>query len=138
MIRFFTENISFKLANRQKIKKWLNEIIVAENKKTGEINYIFCSDDYLLNINRKYLNHDYYTDVITFDYYEPDKLSGDIFISIDCVRANSIEYSQIFEKELYRVMVHGILHLCSYDDSTQSEMAVMRSKENSYLEKITI
>jgi len=136
MIRFFTENISFTLANKQQIKKWIANVIANENKRTGDINFIFCSDDYLLAINKQYLNHDYFTDVITFNYCDAEKLSGDIFISIDCVRANAVKYQQIFDKELYRVMVHGVLHLCSYDDSTKSKTALMRSKENYYLEKI--
>ena len=137
MIRFFTENVSFNLTNRKVIKKWIADIIANENKKTGDINFIFCSNNYLLAINEQYLKHNYFTDVITFDYSDAVNLSGDIFISVDCVRENSIKYKQLFEKELYRVMAHGILHLCLYGDSTKSEIAVMRSKENYYLEKIT-
>jgi rRNA maturation RNase YbeY len=138
MLRFFIENISFKLTNRQKIRYWINDVIGSENKFVGNINFIFCSDEYLLAINKRYLRHDYFTDVITFDFCENNKISGDIFISIDSVRANSIIYKQLFEKELYRVMIHGILHLCSYGDSTKSEIALMRSKENNYLKKIAI
>ncbi|MDR2293091.1 MAG: rRNA maturation RNase YbeY [Prevotellaceae bacterium] len=138
MIRFFTENISFKLINRRKIKYWITNVVESENKNIGDINYIFCSDKYLLNINKKYLHHNCFTDVITFDFCEGSKISGDIFISIDSVRANASKYRQLFIEELYRVMIHGILHLCSYDDSTKSEIALMRSKENNYLKKITI
>ena len=138
MIRFFTENISFRLTNKKIIRKWLMDVVEAENKRTGNINFIFCPDDYLLEINKQYLNHDYFTDVITFDYSDGTELSGDIFVSIDSVRVNSIKYKQIFEKELYRVMVHGILHLCLYKDSTIQEITVMHSKENHYLEKIAI
>jgi rRNA maturation RNase YbeY len=136
MIRFFTENISFNLTDKKEIKKWITDVVANENKKIGNINFIFCSNDYLLGINQQYLNHNYFTDVITFDYSDALKLSGDIFISVDCVRENSVKYRQLFEKELYRVMVHGVLHLCLYGDSTKSEIAVMRSKENYYLEKI--
>ncbi|MDR2065115.1 MAG: rRNA maturation RNase YbeY [Prevotellaceae bacterium] len=138
MLRFFTENISFKLTNRRKIKHWISDVVGSENKIVGDINFIFCSDEYLLGINKKYLNHDYFTDVITFDFCKENKISGDIFISMDSVRANSVIYKQLFEKELYRVMIHGILHLCSYGDSTKSEIALMRSKENNYLKKMTI
>jgi rRNA maturation RNase YbeY len=138
MIRFFAENISFNLKNRRRIKYWIADAIIGENKIIGEINFIFCSDDYLLDMNRKYLSHDYFTDVITFDFCEGDKISGDIFISIDSVRSNSAKYGQSFANELYRVMIHGILHLCSYGDSTKPETALMRSKENIYLEKLVI
>ncbi|MDR3286131.1 MAG: rRNA maturation RNase YbeY [Prevotellaceae bacterium] len=137
MIRFFTENISFDLKNKRKIKQWIADVAKSENKNIGEINFIFCSDSHLLDINKKYLNHDYFTDVITFDFCEGVNISGDIFISIDTVRANAIEYQQLFDDELHRVMVHGILHLCLYCDSTKSEIAVMRSKENIYLKKMT-
>ncbi|MDR2125593.1 MAG: rRNA maturation RNase YbeY [Prevotellaceae bacterium] len=138
MIRFFSENCSFKLTDLRKIKYWIADVVKDENKTIGNINFIFCSDDYILDINKKYLNHDYFTDVITFDFCDDSKISGDIFISIDSVRANSIAYKQLFMEELYRVMIHGILHLCSYKDSTKLEIALMRSKENNYLKKITI
>jgi rRNA maturation RNase YbeY len=138
MIRFFAENISFDLKNKRKIKYWIIDTVNSENKIIGDINFVFCSDDYLLDINKKYLVHDYFTDVITFDFCEDNKISGDIFISIDSVRSNSIKYEQSFESELHRVMMHGILHLCSYGDSTKSEIALMRSKENIYLEKLVI
>ncbi|MDR3227783.1 MAG: rRNA maturation RNase YbeY [Prevotellaceae bacterium] len=137
MIRFFTENISFDLKNKRKIKQWIADVAKSENKNIGEINFIFCSDAHLLDINKKYLNHNYFTDVITFDFCEGVNISGDIFISIDTVRANAIEYKQLFDDELHRVMIHGILHLCLYCDSTESEIAVMRSKENIYLKKLT-
>ena len=138
MIRFFSENISFNLPRKRTIKNWLTDVAIRENKKIGDINFIFCSNYYLLELNKQYLYRNYLTDVITFDYCVDNKLSGDIFISIDCVHANSLKYRQVFKKELYRVMVHGILHLCSYGDARKSEKAVMRTKENYYLEKITI
>ncbi|MDR0755075.1 MAG: rRNA maturation RNase YbeY [Prevotellaceae bacterium] len=137
MIRFFAENISFKLTNRRQIKYWITNAVENENKNIGDINFIFCSDEYLFDMNKKYLKHNCFTDVITFDFCEDNKISGDIFISIDSVRANAIKYKQMFAEELYRVMIHGILHLCSYADSTKSEIALMRSKENNYLKKIT-
>jgi rRNA maturation RNase YbeY len=138
MIRFFAENISFNLKHKRKIKYWITDAVNNENKIIGEINFIFCSDGYLLDINKKYLKHNYFTDVITFDFCEKNKISGDIFISIDSVCSNSMKYKQSFANELYRVMIHGILHLCSYGDSKKSEIAVMRSKENIYLKKMII
>ena len=109
-------------------------MIVENNKKeVGEISYIFCSDEQLLEINKEFLNHDYYTDIITFDYCEGDRLSGDLFISVDSVRENSIEYGTEFSEELNRVIVHGLLHLIGYDDHSDEDIAVMRSKENYYL-----
>ncbi|MDR1985236.1 MAG: rRNA maturation RNase YbeY [Prevotellaceae bacterium] len=138
MVRFFTENISFDIKNKSKIKHWINDVVKWENKNIGDINFIFCSDKYLLTINKDYLKHDYFTDVITFDFCDGKKISGDIFISIDTVRANSVEYKQLFDEELHRVMIHGVLHLCSYQDSTKQESALMRSKENIYLKKLII
>ncbi len=134
MIRFYTEDIKFNLPQKQEVKKWLQTVILSEGKKTGEVSVIFCSDDYLLKINRQYLQHDYYTDIITFDYTEGDTIGGDLFISVDTVRANADEYRQTFEQELRRVMVHGVLHLCGYDDTTDEEQAVMRRMEDKYLE----
>jgi rRNA maturation RNase YbeY len=102
-------------------------------KKTGEINYVFCSDLYLHKINLEHLNHDTYTDIITFNYCEEDIISGDIFISIDRVKENSITYHTNFQKELNRVMIHGILHLVGFDDKSESDKELMRSKEDFYL-----
>ncbi len=133
MITFHIENIPFKLANRQKLKAWIKQVATEEGKTLGDINYIFCGDDYLLSVNKTYLNHDYFTDVITFDYSEQSVISGDVFISVDTVRANAQEYSVSFENELYRVMVHGVLHLCGYKDASKSESLIMRKKEDLYL-----
>ena len=105
-------------------------------KKIGEINYIFCDDEKILEINRQFLQHDYYTDIITFDYCEGDTLSGDIFISVDTVTANAKEYSVSFDEELKRVMIHGILHLCGQNDKTADEQQEMRIKENNALRMI--
>ena len=102
-------------------------------KKLGDVNVIFCSDNYILDINLKYLQHDYYTDIITFDYCEGDRLSGDLFISIDSVRENSEFYKTEFADELNRVIVHGLLHLIGYDDHSEEDIATMRSKEDYYL-----
>ena len=99
----------------------------------GDISIIFCSDNYILDINHKYLEHDYFTDIITFDYCEGDRISGDLFISVDSVKENSLEYGVGFADELNRVIVHGILHLIGYDDHTDEDISMMRKKENYYL-----
>ena len=110
--------------------------MVAESEicRLGDINVIFCSDPYILKINLQYLSHDYYTDIITFDYSEKPVVSGDLFISIDSVRENSVYYGTDFHEELHRVIVHGLLHLIGYDDHTEEDTKMMRSKENYYLD----
>lgn len=133
MVTFFTQDIDFVLKGKLAHKAWLKAVAASEGRRLGEISVIFCSDPYLLDVNRKYLGHDYYTDIITFDYCEGDRLSGDLFISIDTVRSNADYYSTEFKDELDRVMVHGILHLIGYDDHTEEDIAMMRSKENQYL-----
>lgn len=133
MIRYFNENISFELRGKAVNNRWLKLVAGSEMRKLGAINIIFCSDPYILDINLKYLSHDYFTDIITFDYCEGDKLSGDLFISIDSVRENAEFYGAEFRDELDRVMVHGLLHLIGYDDHSEEDIAVMRSKENYYL-----
>lgn len=133
MIRYFNENISFELKGKAVNNRWLKLVAGSEMRNLGAINIIFCSDPYILDINLKYLSHDYFTDIITFDYCEGDKLSGDLFISIDSVRENAEFYGVEFRDELDRVMVHGLLHLIGYDDHSEEDIAVMRSKENYYL-----
>ncbi|HKL31857.1 MAG TPA: rRNA maturation RNase YbeY [Tangfeifania sp.] len=133
---FFFEDIStFELdqdfAGRQ-IKQLINE----EKKETGDISVIFCSDRYLLEMNKKHLNHDYFTDIITFNYVEDDVISGDLFISADRIRENAGKFNVTFHEELYRVILHGILHLVGYNDKTSEEKKVMKDKENYYLGKI--
>ena len=134
MIRYFNEDIKFELKGKLFNNNWLKTVAGSEMKLIGDINIIFCSDPYILEVNLKYLQHDYFTDIITFDYCEGDKLSGDLFISIDSVRENSIFYGTEFEDELNRVMVHGLLHLIGYDDHSDTDIAQMRAKENYYLE----
>ena len=133
MIRYFKEDTKFEFKSRALNNKWLKMVAESEIRRIGDINIIFCSDNYILDINQKYLQHDYFTDIITFDYCEGNKLSGDLFISIDTVKANAEEYGEGFERELNRVMVHGVLHLIGYDDHSDSDQAEMRSKENYYL-----
>jgi probable rRNA maturation factor len=133
MINFNVEALNFKLKGKQIIKKWIKIVAGAESKKTGDLNYIFCSDDYLLEINKQYLGHDTYTDIITFDYSDGEAISGDIFISIDRVKENAENFKQPFEKELNRVIIHGVLHLCGYKDKTRPDKAKMREGEDKYL-----
>ena len=133
MIRFFIEDINFKFLRKQEIKKWLTKVAVAESKRVGEVSVIFCSDEHLLQINRQYLQHDYYTDIITFDYTEDKLISGDLFISVDTVKANAEEYKQAFDQELHRVILHGVLHLCGYDDTNPQQQKFMRAAEDKYL-----
>ena len=134
MIRYFQEDIRFELKQKLQNNRWLKMVAGSEMKKLGAVNIIFCSDNYILDVNMKYLQHDYFTDIITFDYCEKDILSGDLFISIDSVRENALFYGADFAEELNRVMVHGLLHLIGYDDHTEADIAVMRQKENYYLQ----
>ena len=134
MISYLFEDTRFKFNIRRFTNRWLRAVAEAENRSIGEINIIFCSDPYILDVNMKYLQHDYFTDIITFDYCEGKVLSGDLFISVDSVRENSIEFGTDFEEELHRVIVHGVLHLIGYDDHTEEDKKVMRQKENYYLQ----
>lgn len=133
MIRYFSEGIKFDFPGKLANNRWLRFVAEAEAKRIGDVNIIFCSDPYILDVNINYLGHDYYTDIITFDYVEGSVLSGDLFISIDSVRENASFYGAEFPVELRRVMVHGILHLIGYDDHTPDEQAEMRCKEDYYL-----
>lgn len=130
---FNKEDIRFRFSNKTLIIRWLSLSARKEKKKPGDINYIFCTDKYLLNINRKYLQHDDYTDIITFDYTVKDLISGDIYISIDRVKENAGVYKVSFQNELLRVMVHGQLHLCGYKDKSNRDAKLMREKEDYYL-----
>lgn len=133
MISYFTEDTDFVFKGKLLNNRWLKMVAESEIKRVGDISIIFCSDNYILDVNLKYLQHDYFTDIITFDYCEGPKLSGDLFISVDSVRENAIYYGAEFEDELNRVIVHGLLHLIGYDDHTAEEQKVMRSKEDYYL-----
>lgn len=134
MIQFFFEDID-KIEIEANLRNRLEDIILSEGKKPGEINYIFCDDEYLLQVNREYLKHDYYTDVITFDYVKGKTISGDIFVSLPRIFDNAETLSKDFESEFFRVLAHGVLHLCGYKDKTDEEIAEMRSKEDYYLNK---
>lgn len=126
----FNYETEFKLPNESQISNWLNKVIVSENKKEGDINYIFCDDEYLVEINQQYLQHDTLTDIISFDYSVGNELHGDIFISIERVRDNAQDFKVSFKEELQRVLVHGVLHYCGYKDKTEADEIVMRNKEN--------
>ena len=132
-INFFSET-NFKLENKEVFFKWLIAVIQSEMKLAGEINYIFCDDDYLHKLNEEYLGHDTYTDIISFDNGVGNTIHGDIYISIDRVQENAEIYKHDFEQELKRVMVHGILHFCGYKDKTEREQEIMRQKEDEKLE----
>ena len=115
--------------NEPDFSKWLSAVILSENKKEGEINYIFCDDNYLLEINQQYLDHDTLTDIISFDYSVGNEINGDIFVSVERVKENASDYKVTFHEEIQRVLVHGILHYCGYKDKTESDERIMRSKE---------
>ena len=133
-IHFFSEDIAFKPKNPRKVKAWISKSIVKEKAFFKEINYIFCSDSYLLNLNKEYLNHNTLTDIITFDNSESKgELEGDIFISVERVKDNATRFNVSFEEELHRVMIHGVLHLLGYKDKTTSQRVLMRKKEEACL-----
>ena len=132
-IFFSTENIDFELADEPKVKKWILAVVSAQGKRVGNLNYLFCDDSYLINVNRTYLNHDTYTDIITFDYVEGSVVSGDILISVERVRENAALFNSSFEQELRRVIIHGVLHLLGQADKSDEDAAEMRRKEESAL-----
>lgn len=135
MINFFKEEIEFDRDDFSQINDWIEKTIKEEGYSLGNINYIFSSDEYLLEINRKYLNHDYYTDIITFPNIEKSKIGADIYISIERVNENSKNYKIDFKHETLRVIIHGVLHLVGYNDNTKKERNRMRSKENELIDK---
>ena len=134
MVRYFFEDVKFEYKDRRFNNSWLKLVAESEIKRLGDVNIILCSDPYILSINLQYLGHDYFTDIITFDYCEGNRISGDLFISVDSVRENAVFYGTEFDNELHRVIVHGILHLIGYDDHTEEDIKTMRSKENYYLD----
>ena len=121
------------MPGKRAVSAWIKAAVAEEGRETGDISIVFCSGDYLLDINRKYLSHDYHTDIITFDYGNGNIVSGDLFISVDTVLANAEKYGVTFDNELLRVVIHGIMHLCGYGDKTAAETEIMRAKEDFYL-----
>jgi len=138
MIQYIAEEIELPTLEKRNINRWIKEIAADYGKKVGEIAYIFCSDTRILEVNKQYLNHDYYTDIITFDYTESNIISGDIFISIDTVKSNAEEFSQSLTAELHRIIIHGILHLCGQEDKTPELRLEMTRKENVALGKLRL
>jgi len=134
-IQFFSEDIDFTVKDKQKIRTWIAETIKAEGfKRVGELSFVFCSDAYLLEINKQYLNHDTFTDIVTFDSSEDeDVIAGDIFISMERIRENASKFSVSEKDELNRVIIHGVLHLCGYYDKKKEDKALMTDKEDYYL-----
>lgn len=134
LTNFFSEKKSFSIPNKKKIRVLIKQLCLSEKKDLSFLNLIFCSDEYLLEINKKHLNHDYFTDVITFDFSEDNKkIEGDVYISVDRVADNAIKYKQEKDSELIRTIIHGTLHLFGYKDKTKKEKEIMTSKENKYL-----
>lgn len=133
MINFFFEDVKDPGYALKSIDEWVSYIITTNSANVGELSYIFCSDDYLLDINKKYLQHDYYTDIITFDYTSNKLISGDLFISIDTIQSNSEKFNTSFKSEYFRVIIHGILHLLGYKDKSEEEQKIMRLKEDEAL-----
>lgn len=135
MISFLTENIKMPKLDRKAVRAWIAEVAATyDGRKVGNLNYIFCNDDRILEVNKEFLGHDYYTDIITFDYSEPGRVSGDMFISLDTVLSNSSKFHTSYEKELMRVIIHGVLHLCGINDKGPGERAVMEAAEERALD----
>ena len=138
MITYQTEDIAMPPIKKRETTEWVKQVAATYGKKVGEIAYIFCSDEKILEVNRQYLEHDYYTDIITFDYTEGNRISGDLFISLDTVRTNAEQFEQPYERELHRVIIHGILHLCGINDKGPGEREIMEAEENKALALIGI
>lgn len=134
-ILFQSQSTGFRLSGKREISSWIKEAISAEGYLCGEISIVLCSDDYLLEINRQHLNHDYYTDIITFQYSDNQSVSGDLLISIDRVKENAERFKASTKDELHRVIIHGVLHLCGYKDKKKKDQQQMRLRENHYLQK---
>lgn len=134
MISFNVKDVNMPELDFDKIDVWLREVAVNYNKRIGNLNYLFCDDNEILRVNKEFLNHDYFTDIITFDYSRKDKVSGDIFISLDTVKSNSRELKVTYESELLRVIAHGLLHLCGIDDKGPGEREIMEENENKALD----
>ena len=136
MIRFFNKDIKFNLKDKLPLKRWIKSTVEAHGCRVGDINIILCNDPSILEINQQFLGHDYYTDIITFDYSEEDTINGELYISVDTVLENSKEYGEEFQVELHRVIIHGMLHLCGLDDRCDEDIKEMRAAENAALENL--
>ncbi|MBQ8127018.1 MAG: rRNA maturation RNase YbeY [Prevotella sp.] len=130
MISYNTENVAFPKIRRRETTQWIRRVAQTYGKRVGEVGYLFCDDEKILEVNREYLQHDYYTDIITFDYCEGDTLNGDLVISLDTVRSNAELFHKDYAEELHRVIIHGILHLCGLNDKGPGERELMEAAEN--------
>lgn len=128
-ISFYTENIKMPAINKSRVKEWLKEVAAFYNREIGALNYIFCGDDRIIEVNNQFLGHNYYTDIITFDYSDNKIVSGDMYISVDTICSNSLKYKTSFDTELHRVIVHGLLHLCGINDKGPGERKIMEAAE---------
>ena len=137
MISYQTFNVKMPPIRRRDVSAWVRRVAAGYGKRVGEVAYIFCDDEKILEVNRQYLNHDYYTDIITFDYCEDDTISGDLFISLDTVRSNAELFGRPYEEELHRVVIHGILHLCGINDKGPGEREIMEAAENRALDMLS-
>ncbi|MCI7338443.1 MAG: rRNA maturation RNase YbeY [Bacteroidales bacterium] len=137
MISYNTDNVKMPALKRRATNTWIRAVAARYGKQVGDVAYIFCDDAKILEVNRQYLQHDYYTDIITFDYCEGNTLHGDIFVSLDTVRSNAAEFGATFDNELHRILIHGILHLCGQADKTPEARAEMTRKENDALTLLT-
>lgn len=135
-VNFFSEDTDFELKGKREIAQWIKQVATEHQRKVGEINYIFCNDDYLLDLNQEHLQHDTYTDIITFDYSSDGIIEGDIYVSVERVAENAQQFQQGFDRELKRVIIHGILHLVGFKDKTEADQATMRSFEDKHLSSI--
>ena len=138
MVSYQTDGVEMPAIKKSKTTEWIKAVAATYEKRVGEIAYIFCSDEKILEVNRHYLQHDYYTDIITFDYCEGDRISGDLFISLDTVRSNAEQFEQPYDRELHRVIIHGILHLCGINDKGPGEREIMEAAENKALALISL
>ncbi|WP_288738415.1 rRNA maturation RNase YbeY [uncultured Parabacteroides sp.] len=132
-ISFYAEDIELPAIKKEPVSNWIRKVAETYGKKTGDISYIFCSDEKILEVNRQYLQHDYYTDIITFDYTSGNKISGDLFISLDTVKTNAEKFETPYNEELHRTIIHGILHLCGINDKGPGEREIMEENENKAL-----
>ncbi len=130
MIEFETKNVGMPALDFAKVDRWLGEVAASHNRKVGNVNYLFCDDEEILRVNREFLRHDYFTDIITFDYSHKDRIGGDIFISLDTVASNARDLGQEYGVELLRVIAHGVLHLCGINDKGPGEREIMEAAEN--------
>ena len=138
MISYQTDGVKMPDIKKKETTEWIKEVAACYGKRVGEIAYIFCSDDKILEVNQQYLQHDYYTDIITFDYCEGNRISGDLFISLDTVRTNAEQFEQPYDREPHLVIIHGILHLCGLNDKGPADREIMEAAENKALALVSL